>query len=204
LSEQPPPAGANRGSYGELAMTGLGACEQEIGKVRAGDEQHEADRGLQHPDRDPRRADDLLLHRLHLQRVCIRREHMVLGPGPLTPCGDERGELRLCLRRGQAILHAGDQVEGVTPPVLTIGGIEIERQPQLDAIVHDVETRWHDADDFALDTVDLDRGADDVRSGGERRLPQLARENDQPRAVDSGLIASEPAAGSRRHCQCFE
>ena len=60
-------AGAQRGAHRELAVPGLGSGQQQVGEVGAGNQQHEADRGLQHPDGAAGAADDLFLHRLHLQ-----------------------------------------------------------------------------------------------------------------------------------------
>ena len=51
LADQTSASGAERRSHGELAPAGLGAGQQQVGEVRAGDEQHEADRALKHPER---------------------------------------------------------------------------------------------------------------------------------------------------------
>ena len=90
LPQQPPAAGANRSAHGELAVSRLRASEEKVREVRARDQEHEADGGLQHPDRAARRADDILLHRLHLQRVTVRREHVILRARSLAPARHER------------------------------------------------------------------------------------------------------------------
>ena len=69
LPEQPAAAGAERRAHGKLTMTGLGARQQQVREIRAGDEQHESDGGLQDPDRAAGAADDRVLHRLHLKRA---------------------------------------------------------------------------------------------------------------------------------------
>ena len=62
----------------------LGARQQQVGEIRAGDEQHEADGRLQHPDRAARAAEHLVLQRLHLKEVATRSQ----------PAGGRRGRLQ--------------------------------------------------------------------------------------------------------------
>ena len=45
--EQPPPAGPERGAQGELVLAALTPRQEQVGDVRAGDEQHESDRAEQ-------------------------------------------------------------------------------------------------------------------------------------------------------------
>ena len=59
---------ASRGR--ELALPAFGAGEQQVGEVGAGDEQHEADRRLQHPDGAAGAADNLFLIAVVAQR-CV-------------------------------------------------------------------------------------------------------------------------------------
>ncbi len=107
LAQEPATAGAERGPDRELAMPVLGAGEEQVGQVGAGDQQDEADRRLQNPDRAARAADDLLLHRLHLQdvpRSWIRRavgglagrsEDVILHANPLAPVLNQRRQFGL-------------------------------------------------------------------------------------------------------------
>ena len=57
LPEQPAAACAKRRAHREFTMTCLGAREQQVREIGAGDEQHETDGGLQHPDRAARAAE---------------------------------------------------------------------------------------------------------------------------------------------------
>ena len=88
---------------------------------------------LQHPDRAAGAADDLFLHRLHLQDVAgagvglaigfvgrQRREHVLLHADALAPVLDQRGELGLRLLRRDAVLQPADQIEKVAAAVLPI------------------------------------------------------------------------------------
>ena len=204
LHQQPPAAGADRSAHGELTMSRLRASEEKIREVRTRNQEHEANGGLQYPDRETRRADDLFLHRLHLQRVTVRREHVILRARPLAPARHERRELSLRLRRGDAVLHSPNQVEEMVSAVLAIRGIELQRHPQLDVVVHDVEAGRHDADDLVLRAVHFDRLPDDVGSRRERRPPQLTGQHDEPRTVCAGLITSKPSSRLRRHTKRLE
>ena len=185
-------------------MSCLRARQQEIRKVRARDQEHEANGCLQHPDRETRRADDLFLHRLHLERVTVRCEHVILRASPLAPARHERCKLGLRLRRRDAVLHPPNQIQEMVSAVLAIRGIELQRQPHLDVVVHDVETGRHDADDFVLRTVHFDRLPNDVGSRRERRPPQLTGQHDEPRTVCAGLITSKPSSRLRRHGKRLE
>ena len=61
LAEQSPAAGAERRPDRELAMSRLGAREQEVRHVRAGNQQHEPDGDLQYPQCPPDVAHDIAL-----------------------------------------------------------------------------------------------------------------------------------------------
>ena len=134
LAQQPAAAGAERGAHRELAMPRLGARQQQVGEVGARDQQHERHRRLQHPDGAAGAADDLLLHRLHLQDVaapglaCAPRpfgsgaEDVVLHADALAPVRDQRLSARSAppLRR-DAVLQAADEIEEVAAAILAIG-----------------------------------------------------------------------------------
>jgi hypothetical protein len=193
LAQQASASGAERRADRKLAAPCFGAREQQVGQVRARDQQYEADRDLQHPDGAAGAADDFLLHRLHLEDVAKsgvrllrsgvrwrRREDVVRGADPLAPVPDECGQLGLRRRLGDAVLQPPDQVEDVIAAILAIGGIQAERQPDLGAVVHHIQARRHDAEHFEPAAVDLDRLSHDGLAT-EGRLPQLVREDRDPR-----------------------
>ena len=95
-----------------------------------------------------------------------------------------------------------------------VGGVQPQRGPHLDAVVVDIETRRHHADDHALDPVDLDRVSHQLLTRRERALPQLVGENrrrlaagkiflrrERPSEVGLGAQGLEEArrAGPRRN-----
>ena len=128
LPEQPAAAGAKRRAHRELAVTCLGARQQQVREVRAGDQQHEADRGLQHPDRAAGAAEDLLLHGFIWRMwppILSQRNEDVPSVAGVTPTRspqfcDQRVQLRLRRLRGDAVLQPADQIEEVVAAVLTI------------------------------------------------------------------------------------
>src|SRR5688572_23659290 len=99
--------------------------------------------------------------------MAVGGEHVVLDAGSLAPGRHERSELGPGLRRCDTSLYSADQIELMVPTVLSIGRVELQGQPQLDMVVHDVESGRHDADHFALDTIHLDRVPQNVRPAGE-------------------------------------
>ena len=200
LAQQRAPGGAERGADGELAVAGLGPGQQQVGEVGARDEQDEADRGLQHPDRARGAADDLGLDRLHLQRVVLGIGHVHLGAGALAPLRQQRRQLGLGRRRRHAVLQPADEIQEMAAAVLAVGRVEPGRQPDLDVAVHHVDLRRQDADDLAAHAVEVDGLAED-RTGAQRRLPQLVRQDGELRAVGVGLAGREQATLRRRDAQ---
>ena len=73
-----PPAGAERGSDREFLPAGLGADEQQIGHVRAGDQEHQPQRPHHHPQRRADVADDFLLQRLEPGREASVLKHRAI------------------------------------------------------------------------------------------------------------------------------
>ena len=70
-------AGAERGMDRELLLTPFGADQEEIRDVRAGDEQHDADRAEQHPEHPADVADHVLRERPHVRPDLRFLEHLL-------------------------------------------------------------------------------------------------------------------------------
>ena len=71
LSKDPPATRAECGPDGELTLTRFGARQQEVGEIGAGDEQHEPDRTLQHPQRLADAADHVVLQPVEPQPMIL-------------------------------------------------------------------------------------------------------------------------------------
>ena len=144
--------------------------QQQVGDVRARDEQHERDRRHQHEQRQTHAADGLFLERQHAERQpAVRRiEVGVLAAQPRR----QRRPARLC---ACATVTPGFSVreDVVVLAVADLGGVGGERQRQDDfRVVGDAERRHHfarqrerrrqNADDLVRLAVERQRAADDV------------------------------------------
>jgi hypothetical protein len=130
LTQQPRASGAKGRPDREFAVSRLGPGQQQVRHVRARDQQHEADRYLQHPQRTPDVADDIAVQRRVLQSV-VDGMRNVRVRGHLAPLRQQRVQLRVGLSDAHARLHAADQVEEVAAPVLSVRRIQAHRQPHL-------------------------------------------------------------------------
>ena len=72
LLREPEAAGAERRAYRDLAPPGGGAREQQVGNVRARDQQHEGDRAKQHEQRLTGVADNDRFVRGDIDAVIVR------------------------------------------------------------------------------------------------------------------------------------
>ena len=129
---------------------------------------------------------------------------MSADAGSRTPTGHEQGQLRLGLRWRHAVLQAAQHRQEVTRPKLADRGRELEREPQLHPLVHEVEARRHHTDHLVPDAVDLDRLANDGLTAAEGRAPQLVRQDDDRRTAAARLVAAEPPAALGRHREGLE
>src|SRR5205814_9612358 len=101
-------------------------------------------------------------------------EAMNLGNFLFTITLHERGQLSLSLRRTSALFYAAQQVIIVAAATSRIGRIESHGRPDLPRFLL---TRWklkafrHDADDDALQAVEVGLAADDVGITRKGALP---------------------------------
>lgn len=191
-AEQPPLARAKRRAHRELSPPGPGARQDEVSEIGACNEQHESHGGLQHPEDASRRPHDRVLQRFHPHHVRTGGEYVSARANALTPARGERRELRVGLHRCHVILQTSEDREKVTRAILADGRSELERQPQLDMAVHEVETGRHDADHFPHHAVDLNRPAHHVLTRAEARLPQIVRQHDERGTTGARLLSAEP------------
>jgi hypothetical protein len=80
----------------------------------------------------------------------------VRDTGALSPVRDERVQLGLRRLLRHVVLQAANEIEIVAASVLTIAGIQPERQPDLGSRVHQIGSRRENADHLAQPAVDLD------------------------------------------------
>ncbi len=182
----------------ELACAAFRAHEQEVGHVRARNQQQAPDCRKHQPQCRSYRGQGFVrdaggkrakLHRLRIRplRCQGRRQRREFGVG-------------LCDR------HAGFQAcRGVIAVVAAIVEFQLERRPQaggflrIDHVVGgQPEAARHDANHFPGDAVDVD-GAADERLASVASLPQFIAEDDDTRWRDGRFFFGEPAANEWRH-----
>ena len=194
------PARAERRPDGELLLARVGSREQEIGEVRARNDQHESDDALQNPDRRLHAADDVVLQRIDPKPMPGRVRHVGIRRDVL-PVHELHLEVRPRQRERHARLEATDQIEKVAAAVSRIDGIQRERQPQLDLLIVHVVAARHDADDARLHAVDVEDRAERVLVRAERPLPQLVRENRDVFGVRQRVFAGEHPSADRLNAE---
>ena len=128
LSDQPRAACAKSQTDGKFSTPRLGAGQQQVCEIRAGDEQYDTDRGLQHPNRAAGSTKDFVAGGLHLQEVgaipAKWNEDMELDADALAPVPDKCAELRLRRLCGDLVLQSPDEIEEMVAAVLAIRRVQ--------------------------------------------------------------------------------
>jgi hypothetical protein len=193
--------GAERTAHGHLALTRLGTREQQIGDVRARDQQQKADGAEKQPDRPADGADDFLTQRqhhgveLHLARVqsAVRprlRERVEIIPRLIDRYAGLEPRRRIVAV--VAMIGARLVPSSGSPQRARRGILEVGRQDELGR---------HDADDLVRHAVDLNRPPDHPRVAGVPPLPEAVPENHEVRAVRHVLFGREQPSTDRRHTE---
>ncbi len=163
LPHEAPAPGAERGAHGELGRPARRAHEQEARHVRARDEQHEADRAQEHPERPADVADDLPAQAQGLHAP----PRVVLGIRLLELCA-QRLQLRVQLRHRHAVGQPAEGREAAPAAIVDVVDARRERLPHLPlADPRDERVGRQDADDREGLAVERDRPADDGRVAPE-------------------------------------
>ena len=181
-----PSADAHR----DLARPVRRACEQQVGDVRAGDQQHEADRAQQRQeDRPDRPAVEALVERHQSRRRCscwsrdtslqLSRDgqHLGIGLGPRDA-------------RCQPAEHI------VSPVAHDVACHRQERPPQV-GVGREPHAFRHHADDRVGDLVDLERAADDAGVAAVAVLPDAVADQDHRRCA-GGVLAGAKSRPEKR------
>ena len=142
-------SGAERAAHGEVAAPVLRPHREQVGHVRARDQEDDADRAEQNPQRRRDLADQLLAERLHHRPVTLHDPHVRRGTAqPLLHATRERFELRHQLRAVRSRLHARDHARPESAR-RDLRGANRHRNPERGALIRETELRLHDADDGA-------------------------------------------------------
>ena len=161
LTNDPPPRRAEGHAHGDLPGAMGRAGQQQVGDVRAGDQQHERDRAHERPEDgfDLRANDAIQKRRDH------RRDALVAVLVLLRELRGDVAKLAARLLERHAIGQAAVSHEGPLLPWPPEHGRPLRhRHPDL-ALERPLEPVGHDADDRGGDGVDADGFADDGRIG---------------------------------------
>ena len=174
--------------------------EQQVGDVRASDEQHKTNDGEQHHEPRAHVPHDFVVKRRddHRMPVGARR---VLRARALPPADQQAPELRTGLLDTHVVGEARDHVIVVPSATRVVVGIQSERYPKLDAVVVDIEPLWHDPDDRAELAVNLDPPTHDGALGAEGPCPKLVRQDHDVVAPGAVFLGGEHAAAARAHTE---
>ena len=151
LPDEPRPCRAECGANGQLALTRARSCQEQVGDVRAGDEQHESNRAGEHEER----------------RANVAGQLLAQAHDPRRPAGIEVGKHLRQVQRdlshvdlrafdSNARLQTADdrQRSPARNPRLRR---EPDRQPDVHALVEKREAGRHDADDRVGNALRDDR-----------------------------------------------
>ena len=192
VPNQLPARRANRRADRDLALPRDGAPEEEIRRVGAGDQQHEAGGDEQDDERRP--------HVAHLAaRIERRRARAPAGIGVCVfrrELPRDRVELVLRLRERHPRREARDHHHRMVLPIAQ-RGVFGERHPQIEIRLVELEVLRQDADHGERPAVDQELPADRRRIGAEPPRPDPMREHDDAIAAWLRFLAAERAAERR-------
>ena len=167
---------AERPANGHVALSCLGADQEEVGDIRAGDQQHEPHRGEQDPER-PRDASDCRL----LQRP-RRRKQPDVRP---IPAGERVPRIRLWQVRNQPVQLGARVLNRRAVPQPCHPGVREDSEPRRarDRIGNPHVNAWigerirgrHDADHRRRHAAQDHRPAEDARVAAVPAPPEPMR-----------------------------
>ena len=167
--------GADRCANRDFALADGRAHEQQVGHVRARNQQHETHRAHQNPQRRSHVAHDHLLQCLDaepdLWRQRLRKR--------LTEFGGSGRKLRGAAFDGDSRLQSSSRREEI--PLHGAVGIDLERQPDLRCADRRLDggriERSQHADDLVRLAVEQDRAPDHARVTAKSTLPETVAEH---------------------------
>jgi hypothetical protein len=158
LPEESEASGAEGRTNRKLLLSRLGARQQQVGKVRAGNQEHETHCPLQHPERGRNAADEILLKAVEAQAM-ILRVGCVNFRIELVPLNEHALHVCSGLNHAHVVPQATNEVEEMAAAVSGVRGIQRQRQPDLHLRVVNVVAGGHDAHDARRNAVDADDAA---------------------------------------------
>jgi hypothetical protein len=200
LAQQPRAAGAKRAADGKLAVPRVGPREEQVGEVRACDEQDEGDGRLQHPQRGADVADDIRLQVVDPKAVALAIGN-VLRLRELLPASQQPLEVCPCVLDRHARLRPADEIQEVPATAARRLRVDCQRQPQLDFLIVHIEAGRHHTDYSRACAVDLQDATEDGGVAVEAGTPQLVREDRHVLGTRQRVFACEGPTELRVHAK---
>ncbi len=208
LLHEPRPRRAESRAHPELAGAIAGAREEQIGEVRAGDQQHERHRRGQHLERGPHARRHVVDERsgADVDRTALAEDqvgHRTLdgaGAGAALGFRLREGHARLQARERLRVVddgRAGRRLDGQRR--IQADRLAVVTQP--DFLVGKGEARRRHADDVVMNAIDDDRPADHSGVAPEPVAPEAVREDHHGRRPLLRVRGHEESASSGRDAQ---
>ena len=166
--------GAERRAHRQLLLTSFGAHQQQVRHIRAGDQQHHADRAHQHPQHRSDVADQIVLQQAESRLQLRVIEHLGAEAGECGKAAEADGNQtrdlggRLIERRARfQACHAGE----AEVAQVCVCAIELEREDHRRLLVEEPECIRQDADDLVRFAVEQDAAANHRWIRTEARTP---------------------------------
>src|SRR5580692_4542948 len=205
VANDAPTAGAKRGADGKLLMAAFSADKKKIGDIRAGDQEHDADRSHQDPEQLADVSNDILTEGTNLGANAGLVKQLYAEAWRRRKAGphgrDHARDVGVGGFKGNSGLEPSDAIVAELAEG-SFAAIELERQKELGLFaVEKTEAAGHDADDLMRLAVEGDSTADDGAIGAETALPIAVAEHDSIGRVGGNVGAVEPAAQHGRDAE---
>jgi hypothetical protein len=187
-----------RAAHGHFALAGFRSHQEQVGDVGTRDQQHDADRRQQNPQRPRHAADGGVLecsageHQLGFDIAERRRVARKRGGHPRN----ESSELGAYSVEPDAVAQPRDA--GIGPQAEPHRPVEGLGDPRLDGGFRKREPRRHDADDLRRYPVERELAADDPGIRAVPTRPQVVREDRRRCGARCAFRLGEPASDGRR------
>ena len=190
------PPGAQRRANRQLLLPRFHSHQQQVRHIRAGDQQHQAQRAHHHPQHVADVADHLLLQRTQQRRnlpavIPVRIAARPVRPG-LHPDRQHARQVRVGLRDRHSRLQPRNSVQSKARQN-QLRAIERQRRDHIEIFIPDSESRRHHPDDFARVRIDHQVPADHRAVGSEMAAPVSIAQNHALRTVRILIFRRKPS-----------
>ena len=182
----------------------LGAHEQQVGDVRARNDQHDANRSHQQPQHRPDVTDHVLPDRPHGGAEACSVEDVGVGAALLDPDRQHAADVRVGLSERHSRFQPGDSDVGMDIVGQKLGTLEALRQDDCRIGAQKAERLRHDTNDQAWPRVDRHGAPDDRRAASELSLPVSVGQDHGFWCPGRVFLWREPSSECRPHADGWQ